>query len=504
MKNKGFAITALLYGLSIMGLMTVVLMMSIMQNSRKNTSTLVRGVEQELNSYGQTAIDYTSTGDYIVPSDQRGYYKLELCGNNTLTTGSVFFKGGEKLNITVGTTSTVKVVSDDAGNDIGAIMTSGSSPYINGMAKFHNSGEIKKYPFINGQIIESTSCTNGLVMNKVSSDAPTASNTNFVVSSTTENIFNSVKKVTTGAKAKVWRASYTANSTAAPSIKAMAQSSNHLTHTLSGSDIVNVSEIYVDYEVEPGTATAIQIYGDADQTNGKTISPSSSYSFKKTGYTFSRFGPIKDNTIQVGNYVIALTTKESSKITLTPRKALSTSAYTPAAGSGKTMCQNAWAEANNAASTNIVKYGSESLARPVVLKNYKGANWQKWRFESISGKYKITEIEEYKPFEVNKHDTSLELTGPVLVCGEYTCFVKSPPEVEEFKSTDAWRDNENQKWTLAATGLGTYRFQTNTDVGVNQYLYYDSRTEANGGTKKFYVTSNASNASLFYIYNANL
>ena len=60
--NKGFAITALLYGLSIMALMTVVLMMSIMQNSRKNNTTTVKAVEQELNNYGSTTTNYTETG----------------------------------------------------------------------------------------------------------------------------------------------------------------------------------------------------------------------------------------------------------------------------------------------------------------------------------------------------------------------------------------------------------------------------------------------------------
>ena len=75
--KNGFAITALLYGLSIMALMVVALMMSVMQNSRKNSSSLVRSIEEELNAYGETAQQYTSgSHDYYVPEGQTGYFKI--------------------------------------------------------------------------------------------------------------------------------------------------------------------------------------------------------------------------------------------------------------------------------------------------------------------------------------------------------------------------------------------------------------------------------------------
>ncbi len=497
MNNKGFAITALLYGLSIMGLMTVVLMMSIMQNSRKNTSTLVRGVEQELNSYGKTAIDYTSSGDYTVPDDQGGFYKLELCGKYWLTTGTVYFPGNTVISVTVGDTSKVAVKT----GDVGDIMIAGSTPYVNGMARFHESGQVKKYPFINGQVIEpaasqASGCTNGLVMNKVSSDIPSSINNSFTVDDTTKYAFNEVTQIETAKQAEVWVASYsyTSKTTNAPTIVKATQDTNKKIHTISSR---NVSEIYVNYLEEPGKNTLIKVTGAAGERN---VSPNSdTYEFKKTGYTFSRFSPMSAKAIQNANYVISLVSKDGSKYYLTHRRALSTSAYTPTAGSGKTMCQNAWEEANKTNSTKLVKFGSESIARPVVTSYYKGGNWQKWRIEYLSSRYKITEIEEYKPFEVNKHDVSLLTTGPILVCGEYTCVINTAhPEQEEFKSTDAWRENENQQWTLAATGLGTYRLRTNNDLDVEQYLYYDTTNQ------KFYVTDKKEDASIFYIYNANL
>ncbi len=471
--NKGFAITALLYGLSIMALMTVVLMMSIMQNSRKNNTTTVKAVEQELNNYGSTTTNYsgaTSTPiGKTIPSGQTGYYKMELCGSNgNLVTGTVYLPEGTNLSISLGTTSSVTV----DGN-----LTMSDEPYVNGMARFYKTKGVKKYPFLNGQVIKDSGCDPkpGFKMSKVSNDKPIENN----------NYFNSVKSITTDTSADIYALTYNPNSTDAPTLTKNCTS----TTSCSWTNALNISDIYIDYKAAPGKKTNIKI-----GTN--TISLDSDYSFAQAGYSFSRFGPVSGTTIQNGNYVISLASKTASSVySISQKDVLSTSTYTPP------DCHTANATTN----TSLIHYGHESLGRPVLLQLYTSRNGQKWRFEYMTENedpdttynyYKITEIEEYKPFEVHKNDDAVKELGPILMCGEYVCD-ESGDNI--FKSTDSYRKNPNQKWELTPTGLGTYRFRTNANLsGITQYLYYDS------AAKRFYVTDQANEASLFYIYNANL
>ena len=87
MNNKGFAVSTLLYSLSIMGFLIVSVMVSIMSLNRINTKSLVKQIEDELNRYSLTETTFradetnTVTGqEFIVPRGEAGYYKIELWG----------------------------------------------------------------------------------------------------------------------------------------------------------------------------------------------------------------------------------------------------------------------------------------------------------------------------------------------------------------------------------------------------------------------------------------
>ncbi len=93
--NKGFAVSTLLYGLSIMGFLIVILLMNIMSSNRVNTSNFVSQVEDELNRYSLTessirAGNASSDGsqEFIVPYGQEGWYKIELWGASGGANGS--------------------------------------------------------------------------------------------------------------------------------------------------------------------------------------------------------------------------------------------------------------------------------------------------------------------------------------------------------------------------------------------------------------------------------
>ncbi len=116
MNNKGFAISTLLYGLLLVAFMIVSLLMSLMSTNRKNTSTLVRKIEEELNRYSETATELTSTDtpqEFIVPYGKAGWYKIELWGagnslnttdygQGTYTSGIIYLEENQHLYFYIG------------------------------------------------------------------------------------------------------------------------------------------------------------------------------------------------------------------------------------------------------------------------------------------------------------------------------------------------------------------------------------------------------------------
>ena len=84
MNNKGFAISTLLYGLSILGLLLIILLMSTVTSNRINTRELVKQIEEDLDRFSATQTTFKSTDDaasakeYIVASGRGGWYKIEL------------------------------------------------------------------------------------------------------------------------------------------------------------------------------------------------------------------------------------------------------------------------------------------------------------------------------------------------------------------------------------------------------------------------------------------
>ncbi len=93
MNNKGFAVSTILYGLSIMGFLIVVVLISLMSSNRSNTKDFIQQVEDELNRYAskQTVITpyIDSNGDnntnypqeFFTLEGSEYWYKIELWNN---------------------------------------------------------------------------------------------------------------------------------------------------------------------------------------------------------------------------------------------------------------------------------------------------------------------------------------------------------------------------------------------------------------------------------------
>ena len=135
LNNKGFAISTLLYGITIMAFLIVATIISIMSNNRKNTSGLVNQIDIELNQYSQektkkVSYKYIEMTDGVIgkPNQNRkfnvkhnGWYYIELCGasgGNTsansggagaCTSGYIYLDTSDTLYFNLGgTTATIE------------------------------------------------------------------------------------------------------------------------------------------------------------------------------------------------------------------------------------------------------------------------------------------------------------------------------------------------------------------------------------------------------------
>ena len=138
LNNKGFAVSTLIYGLSIMGIMIVAILMATMAQTRTNNTNLAKAIEEDLNRFSKTETSFKpvnnsapSSQEYIVPSS--GWYKIELWGARgganggkgaytggviELTEGDVlfFYVGAHRNSSGGGYSSSVRIV-DGTYND---------------------------------------------------------------------------------------------------------------------------------------------------------------------------------------------------------------------------------------------------------------------------------------------------------------------------------------------------------------------------------------------------
>ena len=115
LNNKGFAITTVIYGLSIMAILLISILMATLAANRSNSKQLSQSIEDELNRFSKTATSFEVIGDstqeYVVPEKGDGWYRIELWGaqgggeNGGLgayTSGIIHLEEGMLLNFYIG------------------------------------------------------------------------------------------------------------------------------------------------------------------------------------------------------------------------------------------------------------------------------------------------------------------------------------------------------------------------------------------------------------------
>ena len=84
MNNKGFAITTIVYGLSIMGILLISIIMGLVSTNRTHNRMISKQVAEELANYSKTSTAFNASiggsQKYVVPENESGWYKIELWG----------------------------------------------------------------------------------------------------------------------------------------------------------------------------------------------------------------------------------------------------------------------------------------------------------------------------------------------------------------------------------------------------------------------------------------
>jgi hypothetical protein len=114
MNNKGFAVSTILYGLSIMGFLIVLVLIGLMASNRSNTKDFVMQVEDELNRFSskQTEINFNNNTNYpheyfTLDGTNDYWYKIELWNGTTYRSATfkispntlIYFYIGDRADI---------------------------------------------------------------------------------------------------------------------------------------------------------------------------------------------------------------------------------------------------------------------------------------------------------------------------------------------------------------------------------------------------------------------
>ena len=118
LNNKGFAISIIIYSVGSLAVLTLILILAIDSGIRKNNTTIVDAIKDELNAASKSRWTFTYSGTpeaFTVP--ETGTYQLEVWGASGGSLGGTAGNGGyatAKLTLTYN--STIYVVVGSAGN----------------------------------------------------------------------------------------------------------------------------------------------------------------------------------------------------------------------------------------------------------------------------------------------------------------------------------------------------------------------------------------------------
>lgn len=128
MNNKGFAVTAVIYGLSILGVLIISILMGTLSASRANVQLEANKIEQDLIAFNRTSVVYNRGENlFTVPKGETGWYRVEAFGASfadspgAYTTGIIYLEEGRSIYVDLsnrGDNSDAIIRAEDASGNI--------------------------------------------------------------------------------------------------------------------------------------------------------------------------------------------------------------------------------------------------------------------------------------------------------------------------------------------------------------------------------------------------
>ena len=163
MNNKGFAISTMLYGLSIVGLLIAVALLQTLSSTRSEERQLVTSVEDELNTFSATSKFFGKSGtnmaNYIIPNYETGWYKIELWGSKSsagvqgsYSTATLYIQRNTPLYFYLGNKTSPTTYLCMKSNKVNCTKSTAGTYVMNSEAKFTALTPSETSPFPNGNV----------------------------------------------------------------------------------------------------------------------------------------------------------------------------------------------------------------------------------------------------------------------------------------------------------------------------------------------------------------
>ena len=427
MDNKGFAVTTLLYGLTIIGILLIGAIMASIATTRNNMREISDKVEEDLINYTKSYNTYTEPSEYTFKATEDGFYRIEAWGpqggtacdgeKGSYATGIIRLTSATPLKMTIGRCGeSTKITEDGDSKYIMYVDSVDASNYINGQSEYANTSQSNS---------TSSFFADGYRLSKVHTGSGKIRITKVSPKSTTSNYTSLPNKTIwkNGSKIQIKQANscmLTAmNYSGANKIKRNTKSINSNDYVLSitGTN-KGLSSILITCTTPPTNNIEIYIY------NGTT--PNLIYNGKYYSYL--------SNGIQLSAYQQPATTGS-------PFPSQGNYYIIPIKQSGK-----------------VVTATSPDLNfSPVEIGELDGSNSQRWSIESSShtnGQYKFVETSTYRALDIQNDENYLN------------------EKITAKRTFNTLSKVDSQHWTIHPNNDGTYSIKTILPKKLDQETGY--------------------------------
>ena len=461
MNNKGFAVTTLLYGLTIIGILLIGTIMASVATTRNNMREISDKVEEDLLNFIKTDNIYTVPGDYSIPITEPGFYRIEAWGpqdssgggvcngtKGSYATGIIRISSGTNLNFKIGNCGEETAVYDSTNKHLMYVSSDKSKDYVHGQSERTDVNQAdptvqKNKFFIDGYRITNTHTGKGKIKIKQIS-----TKTNYIDLQKNDLWKNVIKVQIKNAESCTATISYLTGNNALKTINGKQINNNDTTLELNSSKGAN--SIVINCNTPPSKNIIIYL----KKSSSFTMIYNGLYSFPETGIQLSAYQPLSSAFTafpKEGNYYI-IPLKQYNKV--------------------------------------ITATSPDLNFSPIEIRELDGSNSQRWSIEEskyTTGQYKIVETSTFRALDIQDDENYLN------------------EKITAKKTFNAISKVDSQHWIILPNNDGTYSIKTILPKKLEENTgYITTETDKENEMGIGIIGTNPTDAEKFVIYSLDL